>query len=314
MNDEPKQLSEKNQKILDALNNDFKNPEFTSGKMSNVPDCVYHHPDLNAVGSTTLKNLRGSYKHFLESRNFSDATKKTMLRGRVFHEMLLQPQVFGENYVVEPIKPDFGDMRTKIAKEKKAQWEVEIYHDFEKSINGREVVTSEMMDEVLRMLESCNQNNVMRSILDNSEKEVAYFARCSVTGIMRKCKADVLSLDKMKLLLDVKSCQDATSHEFGRQFINMEYDLQMAYYHDIICDVENLQSIPVAIFACESKEPFENALYPIDESNLEVGRSLWRHRLQYLADIRSGKKSEGLPNEFMPLLVPAWGYDVEGRK
>lgn len=314
MTEEIKTLSEKNQKILDDLNAQFSSPDFRTLKVPSLPDCVYHHPDLNAVGSTTLKSLKGSYRHFLESRNFSAATQKTMLRGRVFHELLLQPELFGENYVVEPERPEFGDLRTKIAKEKKAVWEAEIYHEFEKSIKGREVVTSEMMNEVLRMLESSSENNVLGAILANAEKEVSYFSKCHVTGIVKKCKADILALDKMKLLLDVKSCADATSHEFGRQYIKMEYDLQVAYYHDIICEVENISSMPVGIFACEYQEPYENALYPIEEASIEVGRILWKDRLQYLADVNKEKKPKGLPNDFMPLRIPAWGFDAEGRK
>lgn len=289
------------------------------GRFENVPDCVYHHPELEAIGSTTIKDFSGSLAHLeaTQSAEWSNQKKYTILRGSVFHCLLLEPQNFDRSYSVEPEQPVFGDLRKKENKAAKATWMAETCHKFEQELNGREAVPEKMMIEVRQMLAHCEMNENLKGILNSSSKEVTYFVKCKLTGLIKKCKADILALRKhdqnFDLLTDVKTCEDARDKPFGKHFVNMLYDVQMAYYSDIIKEVEGLSDLKVSILPVEYKEPFQHSLFPVDDSIIEVGREIYKHRIRKIAELRkSGERN--LPKDFSPMFIPAFAYDVEARK
>src|SRR5690606_32160586 len=114
------------------------------------------------------------------------------------------------------------DRRTKAGKE---DWQL-----FEQEADGKQVVPVDVYDEAMRVAESVRKNQLACSILSRAKFiEQSKRWRDGESGLTLKCRPDIVC-DEM--IVDLKTCRDASPQGFARAAADLGYHRQHAFYVD----------------------------------------------------------------------------------
>jgi exodeoxyribonuclease VIII len=261
-----------------------------------------HHASP-AVGSSGLKLLERSPLHYWTRYRAPDREPNeptpAMKLGTAWHTAVFEPARFAEEYIEIP---EGLDKRTK---EGKALWA-----DIEAS--GRQPITAADLARLESMAEAARSHPAAQVIFDQAGMaEASMFWVDASTGLHCKIRPDFAvepcAMFRNGLVVDGKTCEDASPPEFGRQAWNLEYGLQAAWYVDGYQQVFGTRRPPGFVWLVQEKDaPFATAVYSAGDDLLEFGRRRYRKLLDVLARCESSGLWPGYPIHVAPLELPAW--------
>jgi hypothetical protein len=266
---------------------------------------LIHHPGLSneayhalkAVSPSQIKILRRSPLHYFDQFLAEDREKKppteAMLKGTALHTAILEPQLWDSTIAVPP---HAFDRRTKVGKELAAE--------FAKESAGKIVLSPDDADEVRRMADAVRNHPAARFLLElPGRREASYTWTDQVTGLECKTRPDWHSEDR-RIVVDVKTAQDASRAEFSRSISNYEYHVQAAW---------NLDAQGGELFlslVVENARPYGVAVYPASEAMLEAGRRRIQSGMAQLAECWRTNSWPGYGNVIQaPIDLPGWCRD-----
>lgn len=174
----------------------------------------YHaHP---ALGKSALFELTKSPQMF-RYRQENPQESATLFFGQAFHKYVLEPDTFLEEFAILPE----CDKRTK---EGKATMET-----FTANNIGKTLITTADFQTICDMHCSLMSNKLAASLIRNSLHEQSHFWTDLETGVKCKCRPD-MEYESAKLLIDLKSCNNAGTDMFSRDCVKYGYHLQAAHY------------------------------------------------------------------------------------
>lgn len=248
--------------------------------------------DRTAVSKHWLDLIERSpahLKYYLENPIIADTTAFKM--GRLIHCAVLTPDLISTEYA---IKPDSIDRRTKCGK---AEWE-----EFQRIVADREVITTQEMATANAVRSSLLENTKVAQILNVGHPEVTNFWHEPETGEKCKGRADWIHGSQGSLLVDLKTCEDASPAAFAKSVINYRYDVQAAHY----CEGFDIDKF--VFIAVEKKPPYAVALYVVDDQLLERGQYLRMKNLRTYSGCKNTGTWPAYRNEIQPLDIPAWAW------
>ena len=252
----------------------------------------YHN--TQAIGKSMLFNMAKSpayYKYKLENKEETDA----MTFGSAFHKLVLEPNEFNEEYaVLSKI-----DKRTTIGKAQFAQFELD-------NLN-KTIISYADFNIMQEMNYSLMQNKFAMELINNSKHETSHFWIDSKTGLNCKCRPDMDHL-KSKLIIDLKTCNNADTDTFSRDCLKYGYHLQAAHYLD---SFKNL-SYQFMFLCIEKKPPYSINILIADEEFIAQGKILQEKllkELKYCIDNNVFYGYNGKNNSPNTLSLPYWGID-----
>lgn len=260
--------------------------------MHGLANADYHA--LPIIGNSGLKTLAKSPKHFAGRRDRSEQPERDSTRlGTLAHCMLLEPDQAPLRYVV---KPEGHDGRTREGK----AWMADNA--------GREVIASAReWKSSQRQADNVRALPEVGALLKVGNAEVSAFWVDEATGTRCKCRPDfVAPAGPGAILIDLKTCQDASAAGFAKTVWSYRYDLQASWYAS---GYARASGKPVLgfIFACvESEWPHVAAAYMLDDAALERGARDARRLLDLYADCVSSDTWPGYPESIQLLSLPAW--------
>ena len=198
------------------------------------------------------------------------------------------------------------DRRTKEGKE--------LWSKFVAESEGKDVITEEQF-EVIDAMRNAMLATPFVSKLINGEHEVSLFWTDEDTGIKCKCRPDSLN-DKLKIVVDYKTCDNAETRHFMRKAIDLGYDLQASYYLDGVKSTTGLDCIFVFI-AQEKKPPYAVNILQADDVFIRSGRQLYKDMLAtYKECTETGNwwGYLGSENQINSLGVPKWLENMLGAE
>jgi exodeoxyribonuclease VIII len=114
------------------------------------------------------------------------------------------------------------------------------------------------------MVDGCLQNKMARNLLTNEDllAEYSFIAECPETGLELKCRPDGL-LKEAGIVIDLKSCLDASYRGFDKAVRNYRYDLQECFYRYVL----KLCGYPTTnfIFIATEKNSYATACYEMSD-------------------------------------------------
>lgn len=202
-----------------------------------------------------------------------------MKLGTLVHTLVLEPEKFSDEYIVKPglvtlpkvgLLKDLG--REEFDEQKAARSQIEennksIMDDFNFYSKGREVITSEVLEEAKQMFLSVTGNELAHSLIADSKVEQSIYFTHEPTGLQCKVRPDSWL---NSIVTDLKTSADASYRAFQSSAYKMGYYLQAGMIHQALksigIDMEKF------VFVCvESKEPYLTATYILDDEALEYG-------------------------------------------
>lgn len=249
--------------------------------------------DHEGVSSTDLKKMAQSPAHFRYWKDNPQEDTPALLFGRAAHKYMLEKEDFFNEFAIAPNV----DKRTKSGGE---EWNL-----FVEKNNGKDIISENDFKTILEMYKALYDTPFVSRLL-NGEKELSYFVEDEKTGLLMKCRTDCQTeLGGDYLLIDYKTCTDASSDSFMKDAIKLMYDLQMAFYKDNV-DKSTGRNHSVVFIAQEKKPPYLVNILEANEYFLKSGRDMYRTYLDEYAEcldtgnwygyMKDGINSLGLPN------------------
>ncbi len=278
-------------------------PKNPSGLLYGLPNEAYHAgPGLSCTG---MKELLRSPKHFfgkyLDPMRPPPEPKPGQELGQMFHAALFEPAEFHLRYAAGPAGVRRGTKK----------WD-----DFEAGLaRGVKAVKPEERDQALNMARSLRGVGDARELLSRGQPEVSAYAEFDVidddgeiTKVLVRVRPDWVHdvKETSVILLDGKSCGDASIGEFSRQIAKKLYHMQAALYMDVYAKASDKTVLEFVFGQVETEWPHVGntcALYPDD---IEKGRVLYRQALQtYVRCMKSGEWP-GYSETVQLASLPAW--------
>lgn len=253
-----------------------------------ISDTEYHG-GAPGISSTGLKKILRSPAHYLAYLRDKDNDTAARRFGRAAHAWLLENHLFNSKFAVW----------RNGARRGRAYGEFEVMHQ------GKDILTEEEMLRVQGCANALLENPdfPLRAFLEGArdatgqiveppaETEFSIFWTDEETGVQCKVRLDALRLASPVLAFDLKTTDDAREPAFTRQMMQLDYDLQAAFYTEGVRRFTG-QACPFMFGAVEVDAPHGNNFFILgpDSDMMANGRKKMRHALQLKAQCdRSGR-------------------------
>ena len=186
--------------------------------------------------------------------------------------------------------------------------------DWHEKLRGKEVLSADDMRRVQEMAAAARQHPIGRVLFSPdlpSICEASIFTRDPQTGVLCKIRPDYMVEPCQALpnglLVDGKSCEDASPAGFARAVWNYDYGLQAAWYVDHFWQHYRTAEPPGFIWMAQEKDPPQaTAFYSASADILNHGRQHYRRLLDIYAECLKAGVWPGYPPQVRPLELPVW--------
>lgn len=255
------------------------------------------------IRRSLLWEIRRSPAHLKWRMENPPEATPALIFGQALHAAVLTPEDYGRQFAAMPNV----DRRTKAGRE---AWEAAAAE-----AQGRTQIAFDWAEQIAAMVQAVRGNPMAARLLDGPH-ETSYFWKDSLTGEACKCRTDAETVvGDMRLIVDLKSCQDASTDAFMRDALSYGYDVQAAMYTDGVRTATDRESMFVFI-AVEKAPPYAINILQADPGFMAYGQDRYRHLLGVYHDCRvrdSWPGYTGHDNDINALELPAWlKKEIEG--
>lgn len=233
------------------------------------------------------------------------------LEGNLAHCAILEPAEFLKRYKVlpkdAPRRPTDAQWNAKNpSDESKAAmaW----WREWNATTGGAIVVSAAQYDTAQRQAESVRRLPEVREALERGRSEVSAYWIDHATGELCRCRPDWAHdcNETQSILLDVKTCGDASPGEFRRQIARKRYHVQDAFYTDGYAAASGREVLAFVFVAVESEWPYAACALMLDEEGKAQGRREYRRNLDTYAQCRQTGVWPGYSEQIEIVNLPAW--------
>ena len=263
-------------------------------------DVGLSNPDYHrhaAISKSKLDLINKSPAHYwaryLDPERVRPEPTKAMILGSAFHTLVLEEDKFQDEYVVSPT----FNRRTKDGKAE--------YEAFQEAHKGKVALTSEDADLLFRMQESVFKHPAASKLLQikGGKAEQTFMWDDENTGLQCKCRPD-WHLPNEKLVIDLKTTEDASPNGFSRSIDRYRYHVQAAWY---------LRGCPKSeaflFIAVEKTPPFAVVCYQADYEMVQAGERAMDVNLHLLQACMESDKWPSYSTTIETLSLPRWNND-----
>ena len=217
--------------------------------------------------------------------------------GSLFHTVVLEPEKMYSRFVVLPEGVDFRSKEGKLIRDAAV-------------FEGKILVRHSDLEAVQRMSNSVKGHPAANALLNRqvgtSYEQPVYYVDPD-TGLLGKFKPDVLVVnDRLKLIVDLKTCEDASAQGFARTIANFLYDLQAAkYLHGANCAFgDGFQRF--VFIAVEKSAPHAVACYVATHEMVQAGREQLTHAMSIYQGCYETGNWPGYSDKIEEIELPPW--------
>lgn len=271
-----------------------------------------YHQKVDAISASTLKNIRKSelsYIHYKNSKN--DERKSAFEYGNAF-ELAIMDEANGTNdfdkrvaiantdqWTAEALSDNFNlknPAASKVYKDLKAKWEAANADKYQLNLRG-----SESLETIKASIHQLKQDETIWKLLCGTSYQISAIWEDEETGLMLKTRPDVAKINK-NVILDIKTCRDASPHGFARQAAQLDYPIQAVMQIDGMIKSGAMDKVDRYYYlAVEKEAPFNFALYHLTPDDIKSVMVEYRKLIRKATEINiENPKSYGrdADNEF----------------
>ena len=160
--------------------------------------------------------------------------------------------------------------------------------------------------KALRMTAALWKNEEIRKLGRSKQRvcEASIYCKHERTGLLLKARPDQFNMDR-GVVLDIKTTISADPSRFQRQFFDLGYGIQAAFYR-MVCEQQGIECKYFAFGCVEKTEPFATNLFIVSQDLMDrytkvVERTLDQIKLAQ----ETNDYSTGWPN-FTMIHTPEW--------
>jgi len=257
----------------------------------------HYHTDTAISRSGIMMFLDSPYKYWAHYINPDRPSKKqtdAMEFGSAFHMLVLEPDLFDENYIMKPKKVLLKEVGEELYRKYKSVCDY---------IENHELIALEFEDfnTLCRMRDAILNHKEAYELIQNAVIECSHFWEDPHTGIMCKARPDVLS---QNYVVDLKTIANASPSYFQRAMSDHGYHIQAAMIRDAIRENGGADIKTFINICIEKTYPYQIGIYIIDDEALEIGRQEYK---QALLDMKVCREKDEWPSyEIQSINLPTW--------
>jgi len=265
------------------------------GLILDMPADEYH--STHAMSAGGLKRMRQSPAHFFgvqldPNRPPPGEPSPALKNGTLVHCAIFEPDQLSSRYHVKPPGIDGRTKEGKAWAERHAAFEL---------VDAAQMAAAQAQAAALRRLPE------IAALLSDGFGEASAFWIDEATGELCKCRPDWTSpAGDGVILVDGKTCQDASPDGFSRAIWNFDYWLQAAWYSDGYERATGKHVHGFVFAAVESSWPHAAAAYMLGDDVLDRARTENRRLLDLYAECRRTNIWPGYQTTIQPISLPAW--------
>lgn len=269
---------------------------------------------VEALSQSGAKKIRKSCADYKLSREQKLEATDSMELGTAIHTGVLEPSEFDKRVCTidddAPKKPTSAQRRAKKPSPDTVA-AVAWWDEFEARTAGRIVLPRQDFDRARRAIESVLAHPAAAALLAGAVVERSLFWRDRLYGVPCKARLDAWSVGS--ILVDLKSCRDASPESFPKTVADFEYHAQAAHYTSG-CAHAMAGEIPSAfvIIAVETEEPYLTGVYQVPDDAIRAGEHLMSIALERYAKARETGRWPGYAPTIETLRMPRWALRFEG--
>lgn len=253
---------------------------------------TYYH-SLPYISRTGLVHFSKSPRHYYHWKNNPSEPTPAMILGTAFHSSVLEPHLFKKKYTSAP---EALDKRTKSGK---AEWE-----EFKASNIGKIVLDADEFARVERMTEEVFSHAKASELLTGGQAEQSLIWDSEEHGIRLKGRVDYLRSGK--IVIDLKSCYDASPEAFKRSIANLKYHWTGPFYNSALKALTGSELQNVIFIAVENTEPHGIGVFTLDDMFCQAGEVAFKKYLSEFAECHKKDVWPSYSKEIQVLEAPRW--------
>ena len=260
-----------------------------------------YHADP-ALSRSDLMQLKRNPMKYRVQKQLVKKDSDAFSIGKAGHAAILEPDKYWEQVAVAPssVLGKSGSRNTNAYKD----WAAD------SARIGKTIITQDQSAMIRGMTESIYSSpahSTAASIFSNKQgiAEQSIFFEDATFGFTAKIRPD-FRFPYVKLLVDLKTCQNASFDAFSRDSANYGYDIQAAWYLTGASRAtgDDYQDF---IFVCVEKEPpYCVAVYRADSEMINAGRQKIRPLIELYNHCLESDQWPGYPDQVVDLKLPGW--------
>jgi len=238
-----------------------------------------------ALSNSGFRLLKESVLHFVHQDLFKIEGASLTL-GSAVHKLVLENELFNEDFIIEDFEGCELNKNTKIYKEAKANWL--------ESAKGKTILSKDLFEQVTLMAR--NVKAIAGGLLQGGVAELAFFSKFD--GIPVKCKADYY-IESAGVVIDLKTTKSI--RDFKKSILEYGYGTQSAFYCDVVKSL-NKPAERFVFILVETTKPYMVSVQEMHSDSIEEGRAIYS---EYLATWKKYKE-DGVVNVVKTTGFPDW--------
>jgi exodeoxyribonuclease VIII len=286
--------------------------ELRLGLVRDMPAEEYHATRAMSAGG--LKRMRQSPAHFygqvLSPNKPPEKDSKAKANGTLTHCLLLEPHEFDARFTVVP---DDAPSRPSIRQRKAAKPSdgtvaaIAWWDAFDAANAGKIIVEPDALAAAKAQAAAVRAVPDLAALLAEGYGEASCFWIDEETGELCKCRPDWTNpAGDGVILVDGKTCRDASPEGFGRAVWNMGYHLQAAWYADGFEKATGQHVHGFVFAAVESDWPHVAMPYMLGDDVLAAARRENRRLLNRYAECKRTGIWPGYGSAVQLINLPKW--------
>jgi hypothetical protein len=278
-------------------------------------DAYHTGPGISKSGLDSIDANPAIYYGRHQDPNRPPARERAgQLEGSLTHCAVLEPNEFGKRYAMVP--------KNAPRRPTDAQWNAKNPSDDSKAAmawwtewnaktNGATVISAAQYDTAWRQAESIRRLPEIAEALLRGRAETSAYWIDPATGELCRCRPDWAHEcgTSQTILIDVKTCGDASPAEFRRQIARKRYHVQDAFYTDGYAAASGREVLAFVFVAVESEWPYAACALMLDEEGKGQGRRDYRRNLNTYAQCRKSGIWPGYSQQIEIVNLPAWALE-----
>lgn len=166
------------------------------------------------------------------------------------------------------------------------------------TMQGKIAIPARDYKNMMGMLAAVNRHPFAGGLISGASVEQSFFIENDQDYIdhetgevvrvreLRKCRTDAITANG-EWIPDLKTTDDVSLDGFGRTIVNRRYDVQAAWYLDILRDLYGSDAPRgFAFIACQKTRPYDVAVHYLTDEQIERGRRIYQRDMLRLVRCR----------------------------